>query len=138
STNVEDLTGISGAGLYDSASGCIADDLDADDVGPSACLSDAHRRHYESELERAREELAEHPERTHLVEIIEDLDKELTQEKSARRALRKVWASLWNDRAFEDREYYGIEHERVFMGVALHPAFVGEQLEAVVITNLEP
>lgn len=138
STNVEDLTGISGAGLYDSASGCIADDLDDDDLGPSACLSEAYRAHYEAELEKARAELAEHPERTHLLELIDDLEKELTREKSARRALRKVWASLWNDRAFEDRQYYGIDHTQVFMGVAVHPALVGEQLEAVVLTNLEP
>jgi len=37
STNVEDSEGFTGAGLYDSATGCIADDLDADGLGPSAC-----------------------------------------------------------------------------------------------------
>ncbi|MGQ0507201.1 MAG: PEP/pyruvate-binding domain-containing protein [Myxococcaceae bacterium] len=37
STNVEDGTVLSGAGLYASYSGCLADDLDADSVGPSAC-----------------------------------------------------------------------------------------------------
>ncbi|MDA0814869.1 MAG: hypothetical protein O3C21_21020, partial [Verrucomicrobia bacterium] len=40
STNVEDSATFSGAGLYDSFSGCIADDLDSDDSGPSACDSD--------------------------------------------------------------------------------------------------
>ncbi|EDY84873.1 Pyruvate phosphate dikinase, PEP/pyruvate binding domain protein [Verrucomicrobiia bacterium DG1235] len=39
STNVEDSQFFSGAGLYDSKSGCLADDLDEDDVGPSACDS---------------------------------------------------------------------------------------------------
>jgi hypothetical protein len=37
STNVEDDEQFTGAGLYDSFSGCLADDLDADDSGPSQC-----------------------------------------------------------------------------------------------------
>jgi hypothetical protein len=37
STNVEDSATFTGAGLYDSATGCLADDLDADAVGPSRC-----------------------------------------------------------------------------------------------------
>ena len=37
STNVEDSANFSGAGLYDSFSGCLADDTDADDAGPSGC-----------------------------------------------------------------------------------------------------
>jgi len=37
STNVEDAADFTGAGLYDSYSGCLADDLDEDDDGPSAC-----------------------------------------------------------------------------------------------------
>jgi len=37
STNVEDSDKFSGAGLYDSFSGCLADDIDADTNGPCAC-----------------------------------------------------------------------------------------------------
>ena len=37
STNVEDSEDFTGAGLYDSYSGCLLDDLDADGSGPSAC-----------------------------------------------------------------------------------------------------
>jgi hypothetical protein len=37
STNVEDSALFTGAGLYDSASGCLADELDGDDTGPSQC-----------------------------------------------------------------------------------------------------
>lgn len=37
STNVEDSEQFVGAGLYDSYSGCMADDLDGDNIGPSAC-----------------------------------------------------------------------------------------------------
>jgi hypothetical protein len=37
STNVEDSDQFTGAGLYESFSGCLADDLDGDTVGPSHC-----------------------------------------------------------------------------------------------------
>jgi hypothetical protein len=37
STNVEDSEHFTGAGLYDSFSGCLLDDLDADTTGPSRC-----------------------------------------------------------------------------------------------------
>ena len=37
STNVEDSDQFTGAGLYDSFSGCLADDLDGNTTGPSIC-----------------------------------------------------------------------------------------------------
>ncbi len=37
STNVEDSETFTGAGLYDSYSGCVLDDLDGDTAGPCAC-----------------------------------------------------------------------------------------------------
>jgi hypothetical protein len=37
STNVEDSENFTGAGLYDSYSGCLLDELDSDDAGPSQC-----------------------------------------------------------------------------------------------------
>src|SRR6185436_15721651 len=37
STNVEDSDSFTGAGLYDSYSGCLLDDLDGDTAGPSHC-----------------------------------------------------------------------------------------------------
>ncbi len=37
STNVEDTEHFTGAGLYDSFSGCLLDDLDADTAGPCQC-----------------------------------------------------------------------------------------------------
>jgi hypothetical protein len=138
STNAEDLPGVSGAGLYRSASGCLADDQDDDDQGPSHCLSAEHQTYLEAEQARYELELSEHPDRSFLSAIIEDLREDLTEEKSARLAIKRVWASLWNERAFEDREYYGIDHAQVFMGIAVHPTFVGEQRESVAFTNLEP
>jgi hypothetical protein len=138
STNAEDLPGVSGAGLYDSRSGCLGDDLDSDEAGPSVCLTEEHETFLRAELAMRRDELAAHPERAFLNELILDLESDLTDEKSAWRAIRRVWASLWNVRAFDDREYYGIDHRAVLMGIAVHPAFVGEELEAVVVTGLEP
>jgi hypothetical protein len=50
SSNMEDDIQFNGAGLYDSTSGCAADDLDEDDLGPSACDS---TRDEERTIERA-------------------------------------------------------------------------------------
>ena len=44
STNVEDSEQFTGAGLYDSFSGCLADDLDNDTAGPCACDAVGDRR----------------------------------------------------------------------------------------------
>jgi len=43
STNMEDSEYFTGAGLYDSYSGCLADDLDRDDSGPSHCDPDQNK-----------------------------------------------------------------------------------------------
>jgi hypothetical protein len=136
STNAEDLETLSGAGLYDSKSGCLADDLDADAAGPSQCLTEADRVAYQATLQAQRAELAAHPERSWLADSIADLEQELSQEKSALSAVRKVWASLWSERAFEERAYYGIDHEQVFMGIAVNPSFTRELLDTVAVTNL--
>ena len=49
-------------------------------------------------------------------------------------ALRTVWASLWNFRAFEEREYAQIPHDAVGMAVLVHPAYDGEAANGVAIT----
>jgi hypothetical protein len=136
SSNVEDDERTSGAGLYDSARGCFADDADGDELGPSRCLSEAERARLQPELDRRRAEKAAHPERAWLDEIIDDLSSDLTKERTVARALRRVYASLWNERAFEEREYWGMSHREAFMGVAVNPSFVLERLDAVAVTNL--
>ena len=40
---------------------------------------------------------------------------------SLHKTVRKVWASLWNFRAFEERAFYRIDHFSAAMGVLLHP-----------------
>lgn len=136
STNAEDLTAFSGAGLYDSRSGCLADDLDGDEVGPSHCLGATEKAHVEAQLATFQAEYAAHPERAWLVDLIEEAQEDLTEEKPVANAVRKVWASLWNDRAWEERAYYGIDHTAVYMGLAVEAAFVLEQVNAVAVTNL--
>jgi pyruvate, water dikinase len=136
SSNAEDGELSSGAGLYDSSRGCFADDLDGDDLGPSACLAEAERVVLAARLEQRRAEVAAHPERTWIWPIIKDLEGDLGKERSVARALKKVWASLWNDRAFEEREYYAVDHRTAFMALAVDPSFVNERLDAVAVTNL--
>ena len=45
SSNAEDGVSFSGAGLYESASACLADDVDAGDEGPSVCDEDKDSEH---------------------------------------------------------------------------------------------
>ena len=49
-------------------------------------------------------------------------------------AVRRVWASLWNFRAFEERDHAGIDHTRVAMGILVHPTYVDETAQGVAIT----
>lgn len=49
--------------------------------------------------------------------------------------IRKVWASVWNWSAFEERSWWGIDHASVYMGVAVHRAFGEEQANGVLVTQ---
>jgi hypothetical protein len=84
STNVEDSEQFSGAGLYDSFSGCLGDDLDGDNAGPSVC------------------------------------DPAEARERGVFRALRRVYASFYNDNAFLERLRHGVDESIVGMGVLVH------------------
>lgn len=68
--------------------------------------------------------------------MIRDLSADLTKERSVARALKKVYASLWSDRAFEERAYFSVEHADALMGVAINPSFVLERADAVAVTGL--
>lgn len=50
-------------------------------------------------------------------------------------AIKKVWASLWNFTAFEEREYFKIVHSSCAMGVLVHRSFPTEDANGVVITR---
>ena len=49
-------------------------------------------------------------------------------------AIRKVWASVWSYRAFEERSYFKIDHNHVAMGVLVHRSFPEELANGVAIT----
>lgn len=87
STNVEDQESFTGAGLYDSYSGCLADDEDADSEGPSLC------------------------------------DSTEENERGVFRAIKKVYASFWNDNAYLERLRHAVDETKVGMGLLVHPSF---------------
>ncbi len=49
-------------------------------------------------------------------------------------AVRKVWASVWNFRAFEEREYRSIPHAAVGMALLVHRSFPEEEINGVAVT----
>lgn len=84
STNVEDSENFTGAGLYDSYSGCLADDRDGDTTGPSIC------------------------------------DPEEPRERGVFRAIRKVYASFYNENAFLERLRHKVDESKVGMAILVH------------------
>ena len=56
-------------------------------------------------------------------------------ERSVGRALRVVWASLWNFRAYEERAFYGIDQRVVTMGILVSRSFPGERANGVAFTG---
>jgi hypothetical protein len=51
------------------------------------------------------------------------------------RALKLVWASLWDFGAFEEREFYRIDHRDVAMGVLVSTRYDDEQANGVAFTG---
>ena len=90
STNVEDSNQFTGAGLYESYSGCLPDDMDGDDAGPSVC------------------------------------DPNEGNERGVFRAIRKVFASFYNNNAFLERLRYGVNEAEVGMALLVHHSFPDE------------
>jgi hypothetical protein len=99
SSNAEDALGFSGAGLYDSTSACLADEIDQSETGSSKCDQDKNKR------------------------------------RTLSRALKKVWASLWSSRAFEEREWYGVNHRVVSMSILVNTRSKDERANMVVFSG---
>ena len=46
---------------------------------------------------------------------------EETTEDGISKSLKQVYASLWNFRAFTERDFYRVDHKAAAMGVLVHP-----------------
>ncbi len=84
STNMEDSLEFTGAGLYDSYSGCLADDLDSDTSGPCRC------------------------------------DPGRPKERGVFTAIRKVFASFYNENAYLERLRHDVNESEVGMALLVH------------------
>jgi hypothetical protein len=50
-------------------------------------------------------------------------------------AILTVWASLWERRAYDEREYSGVDQHTVAMAVLVHPAYKSERVNGVAISR---
>ncbi|MBN2444422.1 MAG: hypothetical protein JXJ04_23870 [Spirochaetales bacterium] len=51
------------------------------------------------------------------------------------KTIKEIWASLWTFRAFEEREFYRIDHFTAAMGVLVHPNYENELVNGVSVTK---
>ena len=100
SSNTEDDLMFNGAGLYDSTSVCIQDNLDGDGD-----------RAFDLRFQRKK------------------------RGKTIERGLKKVWLSIWNPKAFDERTYYQIDHLQTRMGVLVSQAYPTEDSNGVAFTG---
>ncbi|MGE0173399.1 MAG: PEP/pyruvate-binding domain-containing protein [Oligoflexales bacterium] len=126
STNAEDLPGLTGAGLYESKAGCLGDSNTS--ATQSACLTEKEMARTKALITRLE---AAGP--TEHADLIKDLKKDLKKKSLVEDAIRKVYASLWNERAYLQRDYYRIDHKKIHMAILVHPSFADETANGVAL-----
>lgn len=55
--------------------------------------------------------------------------------KTFEKAIKQVWASVWNEASYNERELFGIDQHNIAMGVLVHRSFPDELANGVVITK---
>lgn len=67
--------------------------------------------------------------------LYESVSARAAGEKRASLRIREVWASVWLWRAFEERQFWNVDHRAVRMAVAVNPAIDDEAANGVLITR---